>query len=166
MPDQTVLPQLYLLSDYESTDTGEASGYDDSLRSYFPDLDFGSPDRNKVLERIEVVYESLREIPITVKVYRRFPLTDTGTASESVSLTTAATQAQEPGVFWGTSSPVWATASYASSKIYSARADFTIIQAKSFSVGMAIDADLTPFRLLKVAFRYKVERAAQRGDMV
>lgn len=166
MSDQTVLPQLYLLSDYESTDTGEACGYDDSLRPYFPDLDFGSPDRNKVLERIELVYESLREVPISVTVYRRFPLTDAGTASETVALTTAASQAQEPGVFWGTSSPEWTTASYAPSKIYSARADLTLMQAKSFGVGVAVDADLTPFRLLKIAFRYKLERAAARGDIV
>lgn len=148
---------LSLVADQLSPDTGEAGGYDADLRCLLPDIDMGDPTRVKVLTSVEVIYESLREIPISIEVFRRKPLTDPGTASESVSLTTQAAQAEEPGVWWGNAAPVWGTASFSTYKIYSAKANFSMVQGKSFNVGLKATADLTPLRILGIMFEFDVE---------
>ena len=155
-------PILYLLSDYPSLDTGEDGGYDTGPRILIPDLDFGLPDQIKVLNRIELYYESLREVPLTVKVWNRYPLTDAGTTSESVSFATEASAGQEPGVFWGTT---W-SGSYATLKTWSSMVHFTTAQAKSFWVGISATSDLTPWKLLKVVFRFHADKADWRGSGV
>lgn len=156
--DPTVNPIMWLVSDHLSPDTGDAGGYDGDTRCLFPDLDFGEPDRIKFINEIEVVYESLREVPINIEIFRRAPLTDPGTLSESVSLTTQAVQAGEPGVWWGNASPVWDTASFATYKVYSAKGQFEFSQGKSFSIGFRATCDLTPMRLLGILIKFHHER--------
>ena len=152
MPDQTVYPCVYVVSDdYMAPDTGEAGGYDDSIRLLFPDLDFGTPDQVKRLLWVEVVYQSLREIPITITTWYRKSLGESGSASDTVTYETSAVAANEPGVFFGTSSPVWGTASYATLRTFSIRGDLEKVTGRSFDVGVIADCNLTPMKIVKVA---------------
>lgn len=162
--DATVNPVLWLVADHLSPDVGEAGGYDPVVRFLLPDLDFGEPDRTKFINEIEVIYESLRELPITIAVFRRTPLTDPGTSSESVSLATQAAQADEPGVHWGNASPVWDTVRYATYKVYSAKGQFAMAQGTSFNIGVAITRDLTPVRVLNILIKFHQERAPWKGS--
>lgn len=157
--DATVNPVLWLVADHLSPDIGDAGGYDTDMRFFLPDLDFGEPDRTKVLNEVEIIYESLRELPITIEIFRRTPLTDGGTVSESVASSTQAAQADEPGVWWGNASPAWGTARYATNKIYSAKLQFEFVQGKSFNVGVRVTCDLTPVRILNMLFKFHMERA-------
>lgn len=162
--DSTVNPIMWLVADHLSPDVGDAGGYDADMRFLLPDLDFGEPDRIKVVNEVEVVYESLREVPITIEIFRRAPLTDPGTTSEPVSLTTQAVQAEEPGVWWGNASPVWGTASFATYKIYSAKGQFEFSQGKSFNIGFRATCDLTPMRLLNILIKFHQERTPWKGS--
>lgn len=160
---QIINPCFYLLSNYESADTGSEGQYDASMRLYFPDLDFGIPDYNKVLEKVEVFYLSLREVPVTVQAFRRYPLTDAGSAAESTTAQTYAAQAEEPGVFFNTTLPTWGTAVYATMRLFSAVARFTVIQGKSIGIGVKANADLTPFKIIKILVRYNIEDPNWKG---
>lgn len=164
--EQLALPCLYLLSDYPSPDTGSAGQYDASLRVYFPDvLAEIHPDSVKVLNKIEVVYESLRELPISIRTFRRYPLSDAGSLYEEVSVQVKS-GATEPGVFYGTSAPVWGTAAYATLRIFNAELHFAVTQGKGFGVGLSVTANLTPFRLLRMVYHFGVEEATWRGSGV
>lgn len=162
--DATVNPVMWLVADHLSPDVGEDGGYDADMRFLLPDLDFGEPDRVKYVNEVEVVYESLREVPITIEIFRRAPLTDPGTSSESASVSTQAEQSEEPGVFWGNSSPDWDSESYATYKIYSASAHFTYVQGKSFNIGFAITCDLTPVRILEVLIKFHHGKASWKAS--
>lgn len=155
--DATVNPIMWLVADHLSPDVGEDGGYDAEMRFLLPDIDFGEPDRIKVINQVEVIHESLREVPISVEIFRRAPLTDPGTSSESVDLETQAAQAEEPGVFWGLSSPAWDTARFATYKVFSAKGDFEFSQGNSFSLGFAVTCDLTPVRILDVLLKFHIE---------
>lgn len=154
------------LSDYPVSDTGEAGGYDSSLRLFFPGIDFELPSYDKVLERIEVVYDSLHELPITFRVWRRAPLTDAGTADETVATVTPATQADEPGVFYGESSPAWGTGYYAPLRRFTARAEFVYMRGRSFDVGLLMASDLTPVTLVQMIFHWYPVGVEGRGEIV
>jgi len=154
---RTVNPLLQLVSDYLGADTGEDGGYDDSMRVVLPDLDFGEPDRIKSLESVEIVYESLHPVSITLKVWRQARIEDAGTTSEEVTATGYTAATSQPGVYWGTNVPVWDTAGYAPITRWNAVASFTMMQGKSFRVGLRVDADLTPVRIVKLSFRYHTE---------
>lgn len=156
--DPTVNPSMSLVADHLSPDTGVAGGYDDELRFLLPDLDFGEPDRVKLINEIEVIYESLKEVPISIEVFRRAVLTDPGSTSESVDLTTQASMSDEPGVFWAEDDPVWGTTRFATYKIYSAKGQFAFAQGKSFNVGVKVTCDLTPVRILEILFKFHQER--------
>jgi hypothetical protein len=171
MGDKTVNPLLFLLSDYPSGDTGASGGYDDRMRLPLGSLDFGHPDRVKVLESVTLLYQSLREIPWTVKVWREQPLTGTGDASESVSLDTEATAATEPGVFWSASTPVWGTAPYATYRIFRAKGYFKDMAGKTLFVAIESGksgegSDLAPVRLLQVQFMFNLQLQEWRGSGV
>lgn len=167
MPDQTVYPCLYVVSDdYMSLDTGEDGGYDDSLRALFPDLDFGTPDQVKRLLFVEVVYQSLKELPVTVTCWYRKPLGDSGSASDSVTYETEVTTGNEPGVLYGTSDPEWGTDSYATLRTFSTRCDLEQATGKSFDVGLVIDSNLIPCKVLKLAFHISTTARGHQGSTV
>lgn len=158
-----VLPCLYLLSDYPSFDTGSAGGYDPELRYVFPDLDFGAPDRVKIMETVELTYESLREIPLGLTLVREAPLTETGTLREESTATTQATSVDEPGCFWGED---WTHFSFATLRKFRAIFEFEIMQGKSFTAFLQAETNLTPFRPLQLVFRYTIEGQPQLGSGV
>lgn len=161
-----VLPILYQLSDYPSADTGVFDGYDNSARFLVEDLDFGDPDGLKDLKHLYVMYESLREVPISLKVWKRFPITESGTVYEATSYTTAAAQATEPGVFYGLAAPVWGTARYAHKRVFHARAEFSRLISPSFTVGFAVASDLTYFRVLRLAWHFRRVPGPGRESLV
>lgn len=161
-----IFPSVFLLSDYHASDVGSAGGYDDSMRLFFADLDFGIPNYDKILERVELVYESLKEVPITIKAWRRRPLTDTGTEADETSVTTAASQSEESGVFWSETSPVWDTARYAPLRRFTARVEPDMIRGRGFDLGIIVQCDLVPFRLVKIACNFHVVPLGTRGEIV
>jgi hypothetical protein len=157
-------PFLFLLSDYPSLDTGADGGYANSLYAFFPDLDFGSPDRVKVLETVEVVYVSLHEVPITIGTFRGAAQTDAGTTLETSVFTPPSSPAQEPGWFWGGNQA--AAGSFATLREFRSILAFDTTQGKSISVGLKVQADLTPFTLVRLVLRYTLESQPQYGGKV
>jgi hypothetical protein len=154
------------LSEYPVSDVGSQGGYDPSVRLFFPSLDFDLPSYSKVLERVEVVYDSLREIPLTLCIWRRYPLTDTGIKYHEITVTTAAAQAEEPGVWFGNASPVWGTARYAPARRFTARAEFVPMHGRAFDFGLIAACDVTPWMLVKLAFHWSPMAVEGRGELV
>jgi hypothetical protein len=161
-----VLPILYCLSDYPSADTGVADLYDNAARFVLEGLDFGDPDGLKDLKHLYMIYESLREVPISVEVWKRFPITETGTVYELTTYTTAAAQATEPGVFYGQDAPTWGTARYAHMRRFHARAEFSRLVSPAFTAGFMVAADLTPFRVIQLAWHFRRLSGPGRGSWV
>lgn len=150
-----VLPILYCLSDYPSADTGMDDLYDNSVRFLIQGLDFGDPDGLKDLKHLYMIYESLREQPISVELWKRFPITESGTVYEVTTYATSAVQATEPGVFYGQATPAWGTARYAHIRRFHARAEFSRLISGAFTAGFAVAADLTPFRVIQLAWHFR-----------
>lgn len=167
MSTAQIRPALYLLSDYGMRDTGHSGsthvGYGKDLIQFFPDLVFEDPDRIKVLETVQVEYESLRELPMTVAVFRGVPLGDAGTLLESMTLTTKASAGQEPGIAWGAA---WANGLYATQRLFKYTFSFQRSVGKSLSVGLLVNVNLVPFRLVRVTFFYTIESSPQWGTGV
>jgi len=156
------VPAFFLLSDYPGHDTGSAGEYDGGLRAYFPDvLGDIAPEAVKILDKVELVYESLREIPIRVTTFRRYPLSGEGASYEQVDAKTEETV--EPGVFYATTSPTWDTDPYATLRTFVATASFATSQGKSMGIGIYVQNDLTPWKLIKMILTYSVEDAVWKG---
>jgi hypothetical protein len=172
------IPQLYLLCDYPGVDVGAdistVSGddmYDPGCEFLLPGLDFGVPDKVKVLEYVEVAYDSLEEVSGLARVRPALPLTDPGRAY-AVYTFSAVADASKPGVLWNTT---WATTSYyAPLRRYRARAYMGGKQSTnrneatgvSFDVHLAFEPNLLPFMVDSVTFRYRLEPGAWRESGV
>jgi len=162
MASPTVNPILYALSRYPGADLGSPAGYDDRMRLPLGFLDFGYPDQVKTLESVTLTYQSLREVPWTITVWREQPLTGSGDESESVELKTEALAANEPGVFWSEASPAWSTAPYAADRLFRAKGYFTKMAGQTLFVGVESGiedegSDITPVRLISVEFGFNLQ---------
>ncbi len=167
MPDQTVFPCIYIVSDgYPTTDTGEAGGYDDSTRLLFPDIDFGAPDHVKRVHWIEVFYQSLKELPITATVWYRKRLGDAGATTDTDSLKTEVAATVEPGVAYNAATPEWSTDPYATMRAFSQRLSLDQVTGKSFDIGLIIDANMMPFKLTKLAIHVTTAKRGAEGTVV
>lgn len=171
MSTVAVRPCLYLLSDYNLRDVGNLGalggtgdyGFSKYFVQNFPDLNFDYPDVVKVLETVEVEYESLREVTMSLSVFRGRPLGDPGTLQETVTMATKASAGDEPGVFW---SAAWTAGVYASLRLFRYTFPFAMSQGKTLSVGLKANVNLVPFRLVRMTFRFTPERTPQLGSGV
>jgi hypothetical protein len=152
---------IYLYSNYPGVNLGKWGNYGNdatSMKIFLSDLDFGLPSYHKVLDNVELVYESMSELSFTVTVYKIYPWGDPGTTSETDSVLAGSTPSTN--AVWGST---WVSKDYPMSHPRFARASFNDVQGRSFNVGVSVDPKVHECRIQKIIFKYHIDDYTWRG---
>ena len=149
---------IFLMSEFSDSDIRHTGP---SVRVGHTDL--GYPNQVKVIESIEITYESLEETDVSIIAYAESTPSETaGTKSETVS--TTATE-DSSALHWG---DVWSgdDTTLSHLQVFRSEHDYNNIQGKTFSFAVTFDSTSAPIRIQKFVVNFSVEKHGWAGKYV